>query len=447
MVAKDSRGRRNTLISGWGHTHIRAGHVLENCSSVRAVMERVGERGVIPRGLGRSYGDSSVNGGGDHLLGNGGVHLDADTGIVVCGGGASIHDVYRRVVPHGWMMPVTAGTQWITVGGAIASDIHGKNHHGAGTLSRHLLSFELVDGSGNHHHVTQGTPIFDATCGGMGLTGMITSAEIQLRSIPSGYIDVTTRRKSTLTSVLDAMLDDDEEEYSVAWIDLAHRQGRGIIETGTWSGTAAKGLVGPRKSRLAVPSIPRNVVRPETTRIFNSLWWMKASDGVSLRRYDAYFHPLDGVSAWYNLYGAAGFIQYQFVVPDRSIDVVERIAYDVVRQRLGTPLVVLKRFGDEGPGYLSFPLRGWTLAIDIAAGQPALLETLRRWDEWVIDAGGRVYLTKDSHMDRPTLVAMYPRLTQFEDVQRTLDPHGRLSSDQSRRLLLGESSRSRRGLS
>lgn len=432
--------RQWRTVAGWGHTRARSAEVVEQPTSVRREILTAGGRGLIARGLGRSYGDSAVNGGGRLLRLADTVCIDPHTGIAHCSGGASLDTVYRAAVPLGWTLPVTPGTRQVTVGGAIAADVHGKNHHRAGTFSRHVVELALVDGTGTPQILQPGDPRFAATAGGMGLTGVITEAAIQLERSHGGHIEETVTRCATFDTLLTAMLDADDAEFSVAWVDLSRRSCRGVLGTGRW--VADTRVDAPAATRLAVPFRAGNLVRPASVAAFNTLWWARAQPGTHQVPYDRYFHPLDGIGAWWRLYGSPGFIQYQFVVPDEAIDTLREIVADMVRARLGTPMVVLKRFGAAGDGLLSFPRPGWTLAVDIAAGVDGLAGRLRRWDEQVAAAGGCVYLAKDAHLERDMLEAMYPNLAAFEAVQATMDPDGRFSSEQARRLRLGTGGRS-----
>jgi decaprenylphospho-beta-D-ribofuranose 2-oxidase len=427
----------------------------DDVDDVAAALASAGPRGVLARGLGRAYGDAATNAGGDVLSLEAaltGVRLDAATGLVTAGGGASLDTVLRRIVPAGWFVPVTPGTRFVTMGGWVAADVHGKNHHRDGSAGDHVVELELVTPDGVRHRVgpDRDPEAFWATVGGMGLTGVITEVVFRAVPIESSRLAVDTRRIRDLDEILAVMADaDDAAPYSVAWIDLVargRRLGRSVLTTGAFA--PASSLPPPsRRDPLAYdpavvlaapPWAPSTLLNRWTIRAFNELWFRKAPADRrgELQSIATFFHPLDGVAGWNRLYGRAGFVQYQFVVPfgaeDALRSVVERLAGSG-----GAPsfLAVLKRFGRANPAPLSFPTPGWTLALDIpAAGAGTLAELLDELDTTVIDAGGRFYLAKDSRMPASRLRASYPRLDEWRAVRDRLDPHRVLHSDLDRRL-------------
>ncbi|MFF0010492.1 FAD-binding protein [Streptomyces sp. NPDC005374] len=461
-------------VTGWGRTAPTAARPTRPRSYEEAVaaVRDCGVRGGIPRGLGRAYGDAAQNAGGAvfDMTGLDRVHaIDADGGTVLCDAGVSLHRLMEVLLPLGWFVPVTPGTRYVTVGGAIGADIHGKNHHVAGSFSRHVLSFELLTADGGIRTVRCGTPLFDATTGGMGLTGMILTATVQLQPVETSLMSVDTERARDLDDLMARLTATDHDyRYSVAWIDLLARgaaTGRAVLTRGDHaplealehpglSGTrAARGPGTPgagtrarrdplafRTPRFPAPPafLPEGLLNPMTVGLFNEFWYRKAPRARTgrLQRISAFFHPLDGVPHWNRIYGRGGFVQYQFVVGHGQEEALHRIVRRVCAHRCPSFLAVLKRFGDADPGWLSFPVPGWTLAMDIPAGLPGLGTLLDALDEEVAAAGGRVYLAKDSRL-RPELIAsMYPRLDDFRELRAELDPRGVFTSDLSRRLTL-----------
>ncbi|MCT9076306.1 FAD-binding oxidoreductase [Streptomyces fulvoviolaceus] len=442
-------------VTGWGRTAPTAARLIRPGTYEEAVaaVRDCGARGGIPRGLGRAYGDAAQNAGGSVLdmTGLDRVHvIDAAGGIVLCDAGVSLHRLMEVLLPLGWFVPVTPGTRQVTVGGAIGADIHGKNHHGSGSFSRHVLSMELLTADGGIRTVGRGTPLFDATTGGMGLTGVILTATIQLQPVETSLMSVDTERARDLDDLMARLTAGDHRyRYSVAWIDLLARgaaTGRGVLTRGdhapleSVSTRTRRNPLAFRTSRFpAAPAfLPEGLLTRTTVGAFNELWYRTAPRARTgeLQRISTFFHPLDGVPHWNRIYGRGGFVQYQFVVGHDQEDAVRRIVRRISERRCPSFLAVLKRFGDADPGWLSFPVPGWTLALDIPAGLPGLGALLDELDEEVATAGGRVYLAKDSRLRPELLAAMYPRLDDFRALRAELDPRGVFVSDLSRRLNL-----------
>ncbi|MFC8240805.1 FAD-binding protein [Streptomyces chartreusis] len=442
-------------VSGWGRTAptnarlIRPRTYQEAATAVRGC----GARGGIPRGLGRAYGDAAQNAGGMVLdmTGLDRVHaIDADNGIVLCDAGVSLHRLMEVLLPLGWFVPVTPGTRYVTVGGAIGADIHGKNHHVSGSFSRHVLSMELLTADGEVRAVGRETPLFDATTGCMGLTGVILTATIQLQPVTTSLMSVDTERARDLDDLLARLTTgDDHYRYSVAWIDLMARgpaMGRAVLTRGDHAplealreGTRARREpLAFRPARLPAPPsvLPEGLLSRRTVGWFNELWYRRAPHARTgeLQPLARFFHPLDGVPHWNRIYGRGGFVQYQFVVGHGHEETLRGIVRRVSEHRCPSFLAVLKRFGDADPGWLSFPVPGWTLALDIPAGLPGLGALLDTLDEDVAAAGGRVYLAKDSRLRPELLATMYPRLDEFRALRAEIDPRGVFVSDLARRL-------------
>jgi decaprenylphospho-beta-D-ribofuranose 2-oxidase len=439
-------------LTGWGRT---AGTVAEIADvpgrDVGAVVARAGRRGVIARGLGRSYGDAAQNAGGTVVRLSadvGDVHLDPATATVTAPGGLSLDALMRVLVPRGFFVPVTPGTRFVTVGGAIASDIHGKNHHRDGSIGSNLHSMQVLLASGDTIEVSpEDRPdLFWATVGGMGLTGIIRSATLALIPIETSRMIIDTDRLRHLDDLLAAMTTgDDGYRYSVAWIDPVARGrylGRSVLTRGDHAPSAAVSTGDPLGfSPRQLVKLPAVVPGPgfinhATVSAFNEVWFRKAP----MRRRDevmsisAFFHPLDLVGRWNRAYGSGGMIQYQVVVPFGEEEALRTIIERLSANDTASFLAVLKRFGPGNDAPLSFPAPGWTLALDVPARTRGLADLLHGLDRLVLDAGGRHYFAKDSHTTRQAIERGYPRLAHWQDVQRSVDPYGVWQSDLARRL-------------
>ncbi|MER7414492.1 FAD-binding protein [Streptomyces cacaoi] len=454
-LSEPERGRTR-LLTGWGRTaptgarvH-RPRTVEEAVAAVDAVRER-GARGSIPRGLGRAYGDAAQNAGGTVLDATGldrirAIDLEAST--VTCEAGVSLHRLMEVLLPLGRFVPVTPGTRYVTVGGAVGADIHGKNHHVSGSFSRHVVSLELLTADGRVRTLAPGDPLFDATAGGMGLTGLVLSVTLRLLPVETSWMTVDTERLPDLDTLLSRMTESDHRyRYSVAWIDLLARgpaAGRAVLTRGDHAPPAAlprharRDPLAFRPPRLppAPRGLPSGLLRTSTVGAFNRLWYHKAprSRTGEPQRLASFFHPLDGVGHWNRIYGSAGFVQWQCVVGHEHDDALRRIVQRISRRSCPSFLAVLKRFGAADPGWLSFPRPGWTLALDLPAGLPGLGAFLDTLDEEVAAVQGRLYLAKDARMRPGLLPVMYPELERFRALRAELDPHGVFTSDLARRL-------------
>lgn len=448
-------GRRRTL-AGWGRTVPTGADVVlpAVAADVADALVGAGPRGVVARGLGRSYGDAAQNAGGivvDMTSLDGVVAADWDSGIVRVDAGLGLDKLMDLVIPHGWFPPVLPGTRNVTVGGAIAADIHGKNHHADGSFCQHVVAFDLMTPSGMYRDVSAATnpEVFWATAGGMGLTGIVTEVTLQLVRVETAYMSVATRRVPHLDELMAAMeATDADHRYAVAWLDSlatgAHL-GRGILMHAEHTRLDELDPTRRRRpldysapERVQVPPLPLGVVNRFSIGAFNWLWYTKSPKGphAAIESVPAYFHPLDGVTDWNRLYGPRGFLQYQFVVPFGAEDTVRYAVERLARGRAASPVTVLKRFGPGNPGLLSFPMAGWTLTLDIPTGTSGLAAMLDELDQQVLAAGGRIYLAKDSRVDADVFAAMYPALGRWREVRAKLDPDGVLRSDLARRLHL-----------
>jgi decaprenylphospho-beta-D-ribofuranose 2-oxidase len=443
-------------LSGWGRHPVHPGRVFrpESRAEAAAVVRGGGERSYVPRGLGRSYGDAALNEGGGVLLGvrlNRFLDWDPASGVVECEAGVSYDDLLRVLLPRGFFPAVTPGTRWVTVGGAVASDVHGKNHPRDGSFGRSLLGLRLLLASGETIACSpaENADAFYATVGGMGLTGVVLAARFALRRVESAWMREDVRRTRDLDGAMEWMEQEPAAPYRVAWIDCLSRGsslGRSVVRRGDHA--PAEGLPSGMRDPLALPSrralpFPARLASPllgrTSMRAFNAVYHAANRDGEG-RLVDAgsFFYPLDASRSWNRMYGPRGFVQYQFVLPGAAA----RDGLRTVLERLSASphpgfLAVLKRMGAAGQGMLSFPREGWTLAVDLPVA-PGLDGLLRALDRAVLDHGGRVYLAKDASLDPATFAAMYPAAERFREVKRRLDPEGRWSSSLARRVGLVE---------
>jgi len=397
--------------------------------------------GAIPRGCGRSYGDAAQCSGGlvvstsrfDEL------RLDPDSARLTAGAGVTLARILPECLRHGLVLPVVPGTQHVTVGGAIASDVHGKNHGHAGTFGRHVEALGLVTATGELLELTPETPggLFDATVGGMGLTGVIVWARIRLARVPSAQLAVDTDRTGSLDDTL-ALLSEPGGPHRVAWLDLlGPGTGRGVVTraehapAGEPTQVGDKGSAARRARAVIPPGWPAWPLRSETVRAFNALRFARAPrrERGRLRGFSEHMFPLDAVAAWPRLYGRDGFLQYQFVVPSGAERTLEQVIAHLRRARIPSFLAILKDMGAAGGPPLSFPVAGWTLALDIPRRTDGLQGALARCDELVASAGGRVYLTKDARLRPEMTAAMYPRLAEWRETRDRIDPDGIWRSD------------------
>jgi len=446
---------RRVLLSGWGRTAGTTAEVVQVCDAqdvVEAVLA-AHDRGLIARGLGRSYGDPAQNAGGlvlDMTRLNAIHAIDADTCEVDVDAGVSLDTLMRRALPFGLWIPVLPGTRQVTVGGAIAADIHGKNHHVQGSFGNHVLSLQLVTADGVVQTLTPDSPLFWATVGGMGLTGVVVRARIRLTRVETAYFTVDTDRTDDLESLLGLLTDgsDDSYVYSVAWFDSLARgaqMGRAVLTRGR-SARVDELTRRQRRDplRLKAPQLltapkafPPGVVNRATIGAFNEMWWRKAPSRRrdEVQNVTTFFHPLDLVGKWNRVYGSRGFLQYQFVVPFGQEQAFRQAIELISASGQVSFLNVLKRFGAANPAPLSFPEPGWTLTVDIPVGR-GLGELCDRLDEVVLSARGKLYLAKESRTSSHVLAQMYPRLDEWRALRDTVDPERMFVSDLSRRLSL-----------
>lgn len=434
--------------AGWGNFPKILATVLSPKSQDDLTTDQKAVKSYIPRGAGRSYGDSSLS---EQIINsnklNNTIDLDSTKGIFTCGSGKMLNEILDEIVPKGFFLPVTPGTKFISVGGAIAADIHGKNHHVDGCFSKHVLWLKLLlaDGQIKRCSPTENTALFLATCGGMGLTGFILEASFQLKKIETCKILNRTIKCANLDEVIEKLIENEHYTYSVAWIDCAisgDSMGRSLLYLGEHA--TKKDAPNDDLSTYTTPrplvglpfNLPNWTLNRWTVKLFNALYYgnVRKKDSTAVVGFEPYFYPLDVADNWNRLYGCNGFAQYQFVIPmEGAREGMKRIMLEIVRSGESSFLAVLKLFGEENQGWLSFPKRGLQLALDFPVNQRSLA-LMDRLDDMVMEMNGRSYLAKDSRMKRTFFEASYPRLNEFKTLKAEIDPNGKFRSLQSDRL-------------
>ena len=428
-------------ISGWNRYPVI--DTTPVCALSHKQLQSLVTRGFkgIARGMGRSYGDSSLADAVidlttlDYLL-----DFDHLTGRLRCSAGVTLHALLNIIVPRGWFIPVTPGTKYVTVGGAIASDVHGKNHHLSGSFSDYIQNFKLLiaDGSIVTCSRNDNADLFYATCGGMGLTGIILEADLRLLSINSAYIHKTTYKTRSLMELLELFTIHHETTYSVAWLDCMQKGqslGRSLLMLGEHAEFEKHHV--SKHVPVSIPfDMPGSLLNPLSISFFNWLYYSlaPANQNSKLVHLDPFFYPLDVLGEWHRLYGKRGFLQYQFVIPmDAGIEAIKAILEKIAESKLGSFLAVLKLFGKANRNLLSFPMEGYTLALDFKIGRHTF-ELLDHLDDMVLDYGGRIYLTKDSRMSEKTFKHGYPLWEEFAAIRQKYGATEVFNSHQSGRL-------------
>ena len=436
------------ILSGWGrfpHADCRVDHARD-AADARVAVTANGAGGLIARGAGRAYGDPALNPGGVLAMGRADRMLafDPATGVLEAEAGVMLRDVVSTFAPRGWFPPVTPGTQFVTLGGMAACDVHGKNHHGAGSMGRHIawLDLLLADGSTVRCSPDADPELFWATCGGMGLTGVILRLALRLTPIETGVIRQTTLACPDLDAVMAAFEANRAATYSVAWIDCLAKGaslGRSLLYLGEHA-RAADLPPGadphpprPKRPRRVPVDFPGFALNRLTVAAFNALYYARGAPGEALVDLQTYFYPLDALLEWNRIYGAAGFVQHQCVLPpDAARAGLRALLTRIAARGAGSFLAVLKLLGEAAPGPLSFPMPGYTLALDFPA-TAANFSLLVELDAVVADHGGRLYLAKDARAGVASLRG-YPHLDQMRAVRDRVDPGRRFRSLQSERL-------------
>lgn len=429
------------LLTSWGRYPIVESMQISprSLGELSSAIEH--ESSVISRGNGRSYGDSALGVtvlstlACDHF-----IAFDNATGLLTCEAGVLLSDIIKVFLPRGWFPSVTPGTKLITIGGAIASDVHGKNHHNKGCFGDCVESFRLMLPSREVITCsrTENAPVFHATCGGMGLTGVILTASFYLKRVKSKTIAQTTIKTANLVETLSAFEHYANESYSVAWIDClstGDALGRSLLMVGDFA-QDHDCTYSPKKGPSIPFDFPSFALNTWSVKAFNALYYGKAAEGVSQQQVsvDQFFYPLDAIGQWNRIYGRNGFVQYQFILPKAQsreglTDILQRIS----ASGMGSFLAVLKLYGPQNDNWLSFPLEGYSLALDfkIQDGLFALLDAL---DQRVVHYGGRIYLAKDACMSRETFEAGYPNVEAFRQLRKELGADKVFQSHQSQRL-------------
>jgi decaprenylphospho-beta-D-ribofuranose 2-oxidase len=439
--------------SGWGNFHKETGYLYrpENYKGLKEILRSCGQRNYISRGMGRSYGDTALNSQNGVILHtrlNRFLTFDEQTQVLECETGVTFEEIIESFLPRGYFLPVTPGTKYVTVGGAIANDVHGKNHHKDGSISDHIVDFQMLLASGEIITCSrlENQEIFWATIGGIGLTGIILSARIKLIRVESSYIEVDYKKAANLYEAIDMLSETGEQyQYSVAWIDCLstdRSMGRSVLMLGNHAsrdqlnGKEPFSLKGKR--RLNMPfNLPSLALNPYSIKTFNSVYYHRFKDASGvIVDYDSFFYPLDMISNWNRMYGSAGFIQYQVVFPpETSRKGLTKLLHKLSQVRCLSFLAVLKAFGEKGYGLLAFPRKGYTLALDIPVrGGAEFLAFIQELDEIVLACAGVLYLAKDSLMSPNTFARMYPELPKFREIKAQIDPDAIFSSSMARRL-------------
>jgi decaprenylphospho-beta-D-ribofuranose 2-oxidase len=439
-------------ISGWGRYPVVDAQLLHprSVEAVRALL--MSHDSVIARGNGRAYGDSAINRMAtismlrlDHFLA-----FDDESGQLTAQAGVSLADMIETFLPRGWFPAITPGTKFVTLGGMIAADVHGKNHHRDGSLRECVDWIDVMGADGEISRCSRdcNAELFDSTLGGMGLTGIILQAAIRLRRVETGWIRQTTIPAANLRAVMASFEEASEATYSVAWIDCqsANEQlGRSVLILGEHASradlppeTRETPLVLRKKRRLIVPlDLPSFALTSLSVRAFNVLYHRRhvRAAGVTLVDWDSYFYPLDSILGWNRIYGRRGFVQFQCVLPLEAAEQgLSEILETTARARAGSFLAVLKRLGPQESRF-SFPTAGYTLAMDFPVS-PKTFQLLEILDAITVRHGGRFYLAKDSRLSASTLRAADPRAEMFACMRRETGQATRFHSSQSERLSL-----------
>ena len=443
-------------ISGWGKINPVDVDIItpETIEEIKIIINNSKAKSIISRGLGRSYGDAAQIKEGKVLKLNNFKKITPNYQKyeITAQAGATFEEILKVIIPKGFFLPVTPGTKKITLGGAIAADVHGKNHHIDGSFGNYIKRIRLINGSGENiilspinQNQLENNEKFWATIGGMGLTGIIIDATFSIIPIQTSLIKTEISRHDNLDDLMQKMLEADEKyKYSVAWIDSMNNGLRGILTCGNHITNKDLGnskdqnyLSFNSKSFTNIPNlIPINLMQRTFIKLFNEFWFRKTSKNISkkLMTIEKFFYPLDAINNWNNIYGRKGFIQYQLFVPEEQKKLIKKILYKLKSINALTFLPVLKRLGAANQGYLSFPSPGWTLSIDLPAPNQKVENVLKEIDKEIAEIGGRFYLAKDSRQSEHIFKKTYPSLDTWKKVQTRLDPQGKFISDMAIRL-------------
>lgn len=436
------------VLAGWGN-YPKANVQASTPANARELSSVISTGPVIARGLGRSYGDQAILSGHNVCICTRMHHFiswDENEGILECEAGASLDEIITTFAPRGWMPMICPGTKFVTIGGAIANDIHGKAHHVDGSFINCVISFTILLANGNIITASRDehADLFIANFGGLGLLGIILTAKIRLRKIETTYFRQQSVKAANLDEMLDALEQYKHYNYSVAWIDplaTGKQLGRGVLTVGDAAPLEAlpeslkkEPLKIHRAAGLNVPFfLPDFTLNNITVRLLNKVIGYVQNSPKTFVHYEKFFFPLDMINNWNRGYGKRGFIQYQFVIPEENgVTHLRKIMEMIASSRCTPFLNVFKKMG-EGHGMLSFPFKGYTLAIDFPVTHDLKAFT-KRLDEAVLEAGGRIYLGKDAMLDKSTFRAMYPQYESWAAVKAKYDPDHIFSSDLAARL-------------
>lgn len=424
-------------LNSWGmYPKIKHTTVTLDKNTSETIQE---DKSFIPFGNGRSYGDSAL---AENIIYskpyNYFLDFDEELGILHCQSGVMLSEIIEAFVPRGWFLKVTPGTKLITIGGAIASDVHGKNHHVEGCFSSCVEEFNLMLPNGEIKNVKKDDELFLATCGGMGLTGVILDAKISLKKINSKYINQTTIKTKNLKETFEAFEKYAHLPYSVAWIDCLAKDediGKCLLMVGDFADDGDLNF--KEKKKKTIPfNFPSFALNKLSVKAFNWLYYKKAPDRESQQKVDidTFFYPLDAINNWNRIYGKGGFTQYQFILPkEKSYEGLEKILGTIANSGKGSFLAVLKLYGKANENYLSFPMEGYSLALDFKM-EPGLFELLDRLDEIVLKYSGRIYLTKDVRVGKATFEKGYPQIEKFRALRKENGMSEKFASLQSKRV-------------
>ncbi len=461
-------------LTGWGRTAPTTAEILSTpdidviAKAVAQVADSNADkpshlqRGVIARGMGRSYGDPAMNGGGlviDMQELNKIHNIDPDTAVVDVDAGVTLDQLMKAALPYGLWVPVLPGTRQVTIGGAIGPDIHGKNHHSAGSFGNHVKSMELLVADGRVLHLEpEGTPddpngeLFWATVGGMGLTGIILRAQINMTRTETAYFIADGDMTHTLDETIEFHSDGSEHNYtySSAWFDAISPEpklGRAAISRGSLATLDQLKELSPKLAKnplkfnapqlMTVPDIFPNFTMNKLSMVaIGELWWLKSGEYRNqVQNLTQFYQPLDLIGEWNRGYGSKGFLQYQFVVPTEAVEPFKQIIRDIQKSGHYSALNVFKLFGEGNRAPLSYPMPGWNVCVDFPI-KPGLGNFLDDLDRRVMEFGGRLYLAKESRTSAENFHKMYPGLPGWLETRRNIDPTGVFASDMSRRLEL-----------
>lgn len=431
--------------SGWGNFPWVNGVLSKEWSQKQLKESLQSHQAIIPFGNGRSYGDSALNKFMiQYQSSKQSIELNTKTGIVDVNAGVQLGELIEYSLQYGWFPPVVPGTKFVTVGGAISADVHGKNHHIDGCFSQHVISMNIMLADGDIIHCSKSnTPeLFKATCGGMGLTGIILNAKIKMMSVQSKLIEQISYKAQNIDELFCLFKKYDTKRYSVAWIDctaIGNKLGRGILITGDFiDKVSLPEINSTNKTRISIPFfLPSWLINKLTLKLFNTLYYTFSSLNDKKKvniDYSTFFFPLDFILNWNRLYGRKGFLQYQFVLPlKNSLIGIQKILTKISQSGQGSPMAVLKLFGPENKNYLSFPMKGYTLALDFK-NHPKLFPLLNELDKIVIEYGGKIYLAKDARINENVFKKGYKHIDKFITYRNQHKMNEKFQSLQSRRL-------------